>query len=141
MLAVAGLAVVAASIVALGEATSPGKRPDRVHAQGRADHWQVWVASGRLTHPKKLTSGAADSGWAVGHRTEDARVRQQPDRSDPNDAEVVNECSPMRPDGTNVTKLTDSKGLSGEPAWSPDGARSPWRPTAVTQTTSRASTS
>jgi Tol biopolymer transport system component len=28
----------------------------------------------------------------------------------------------MRPDGTGVTKVTDSHGFSGEPAWSPDGS-------------------
>ena len=41
---------------------------------------------------------------------------------DPNDSDVVNDVLSMRPDGTDVTMLTDSKGLSGEPAWSPDGA-------------------
>src|SRR5262249_5454609 len=40
----------------------------------------------------------------------------------PNDSDVVNDVFTMRPDGTGVTRLTDSKGLSGEPAWSPDGA-------------------
>ncbi len=86
------------------------------------DHWQVWVASGRLTHPKKLTSGAADSGWAVWSPDGKTLVfdsnRTDPD---PNDASVINDVFSVRPDGTDVTLLTDSKGLSGEPAWSPDG--------------------
>ena len=87
------------------------------------DHWQVWVASGRLTHPKKLTSGAADSGWAVWSPDgKTLAVRQQPDRSGPErrgcHQRRVLRCDPTDRD---VTMLTDSKGLSGEPAWSPDG--------------------
>ncbi len=87
------------------------------------DHWQVWVASARLAHPKKLTRGAADSGWAV-WSSDGTTLLFDSNRTDsnPTDADVVNDVFSMRPDGSKVTKLTDSKGLSGEPAWSPDGA-------------------
>ena len=88
-----------------------------------ADHWQVWVASSRLTHAKKLTSGAADSGWPV-WSPDGTKLAFDSNRTDanPTDSDVINDVFTMRPDGTDVTRLTDSKGLSGEPAWSPDGA-------------------
>jgi Tol biopolymer transport system component len=124
-LAVLGLALLGASVLTpLGGATSPG-RDGRIAymLKDGADHWQVWVASSRLTNPKKLTNGAADSGWAVWSPDGKTLVfdsnRSDPD---PNDADVINDVFSVRPDGTDVTMLTDSKGLSGEPAWSPDGA-------------------
>jgi Tol biopolymer transport system component len=119
-----GLMFVGASVVApLGGATSPGRNGRIAYMlKDGADHWQVWVASGRLTHPKKLTNGAADSGWAVWSPDGKTLVfdsnRTDPD---PSDANVVNDVFSMRPDGSQVTRLTDSKGLSGEPALSPDG--------------------
>ena len=121
----AGLALLAASVFApLGGATSPGHNGRIAFMlKDGANHWQIWVASGRLARPRKLTSGAADSGWAVW--SPDGRTlafdsnRTDPD---PNDSDVVNDVFSMRPDGSEVTTLTDSKGLSGEPAWSPDGA-------------------
>ena len=119
-----GLVVLGASILApLGGATSRGRNGRIAYMRNDAtDHWQVWVASDRLTHPKKLTSGAADSGWAVWSPDGKTLVfdsnRTDPD---PNDASVINDVFSVRPDGTDVTLLTDSKGLSGEPAWSPDG--------------------
>lgn len=86
-------------------------------------HWQVWVASGQLTSARKLTNEAADSGWAVwspdGKTLAFDSNRTDPD---PNDADVVNDVFTMRSDGTGLSKVTDSNGLSGEPAWSPDGA-------------------
>jgi Tol biopolymer transport system component len=124
-LAVLGLVLLCAFVLTpLGGATSPGRNGRIAYMlKDSTDHWQVWVASGRLADPKKLTSGAADSGWAVW--SPDGRTlvfdsnRTDPD---PNDADVVNDVFSMRPDGSRVTMLTDSKGLSGEPAWSPDGA-------------------
>jgi len=123
-LAVLGLVVLGASVLTpLGGATSPGRNGRIAYMRkDAAGHWQVWVASGRLTDPKKLTSGAADSGWAVWSPDGKTLVfdsnRTDPD---PNDANVTNDVFSVRPDGTDVKLLTDSKGLSGEPAWSPDG--------------------
>jgi Tol biopolymer transport system component len=123
LIALLAVAVVAA-LAGSATATSPGKNGRIAYMlQDQRAHWQVWVASARLTNPKKLTRGAADSGWPVW--SPDGKTllfdsnRTDPD---PNDADVVNDVFAMRPDGTGVTKLTDSKGLSGEPAWSPDGA-------------------
>ena len=124
-LAALGLVLVGASVLApLGAATSPGK-PGRIAYMRKdsADHWQVWVASGRLASPRKLTSEHADSGWPV-WSPDGSMLLVDSNRTDPdpNDSDVVNDVLSMRPDGTDVTMLTDSKGLSGEPAWSPDGA-------------------
>ena len=33
--------------------------------QDSAEHWQTWVANKDLSEQVKLTSGSADSGWAV----------------------------------------------------------------------------
>ena len=124
-LAVLGLVLLGASVLTpLGGATSPGRNGRIAYMlKDGADHWQVWVASSRLTNPKKLTNGAADSGWAV-WSPDGKMLAFDSNRSDPdpNDADVINDVFSVRPDGTDVTMLTDSKGLSGEPAWSPDGA-------------------
>jgi Tol biopolymer transport system component len=120
LLAVAVVAAVAGSATA----TSPGRNGRIAYMlKDRSDLWQVWVASARLTHPKKLTRGAADSGWAV-WSPDGKTLLFDSNRTDPNpnDADAVNDVFSMRPDGSQVTRLTDSKGLSGEPAWSPDGA-------------------
>lgn len=86
-------------------------------------HWQTWIAGRHLEHPKRITSGPADSGWAVwspdGRRLAFDSSRSDPD---PNDATHVNDVFTMNPDGTNVTQLTDTTGVSGDAAWSPDGS-------------------
>ena len=121
---VALLAVaLAAALAGSATATSPGKNGRIAYMlKDQRDHWQIWVASGRLAHPKKLTRGAADSGWAV-WSPDGKTLLFDSNRTDPNpnDADVLNDVFSMRPDGSQVTRLTDSKGLSGEPAWSPDG--------------------
>jgi Tol biopolymer transport system component len=122
------IALLAVAIVAaladLASATSPGTNGRIAYMlQDKSAHWQVWVAGARLTHAKKLTRGAADSGWPVWSPDGKALLfDSNRTDSDPNDADVVNDVFSMRPDGSNVTRLTDSTGLSGEPAWSPDGA-------------------
>jgi Tol biopolymer transport system component len=124
-LAAIGLMLVGASILApLGSATSRGRSGRIAYMlKDGADHWQIWVANSRLLGAKKLTSGAADSGWAV-WSPDGKRLAFDSNRTDqdPNDSHVINDVFVMRADGTGVTMLTDSKGLSGEPAWSPDGA-------------------
>lgn len=111
-------------ITPLGGATPPGTNGRIVYMRkDAAGHWQVWVADARLKNARKLTASRADSGWAVWSPDGKTLVfdsnRSDPD---PNDADVINDVFSVRPDGTDVTMLTDSKGLSGEPAWSPDGA-------------------
>jgi Tol biopolymer transport system component len=72
----------------------------------------------------KLTSGAADSGWAVwkpgGAKLAFDSNRSDPDPSDPN---AINDIFKMNPDGTGVVKLTDSKSYDSGPGWSPDGRK------------------
>jgi TolB protein len=40
----------------------------------------------------------------------------------PDDSRHVNDVFVMKPDGSGVKKLTDSKGVSGDAAWSPNGS-------------------
>src|SRR5690349_9081369 len=120
LLAVALVAALAGSATA----TPPGKNGRIAYMlKDQSDHWQVWVANARLAHAKKLTRQAADSGWPV-WSPDGKTLLFDSNRTDPNpnDVDVVNDVFSMRPDGSQVTMLTDSKGLSGEPAWSPDGA-------------------
>lgn len=88
----------------------------------RRGHWQIWVASSSLSRAKQLTHDRYDSGWAVWSPS-GKRLAFDSNRTDhtPNDAKHVNDVFVMRPDGSGVKKLTDSKGLSGDAAWSPSG--------------------
>jgi Tol biopolymer transport system component len=122
--ALIALAAVAAFSAPTAQATSPGPngriafmRPD---AQGR---WQVWTANPDLTAAQQLTAGGATSGWP-GWAPDAERIAFDSDRADPDptDEVFVNDVFTMRTDGSDVTKLTDSVGFSGDPAYSPDGA-------------------
>jgi len=109
----------------LTSATSPGKNGRIVFMRkDAAGHWQVWVAGPRLDGAKRITAGPADSGWPVwspdGRRLAFDSSRTDPD---PNDSTPVNDVFTMNPDGTDVTRLTDSVGASADAAWSPDGSR------------------
>jgi Tol biopolymer transport system component len=85
--------------------------------------WQVWIAGRRLTGAKQLTSGAADSGWAV-WSPKGRKLAYTSTRSDPNlkDSTEVWDVYTMNPNGSDVHKLTDSTGFADDPAWSPDGS-------------------
>jgi TolB protein len=87
-----------------------------------AGYWQIWVASSSLSGAKQLTHGRNDSGWAVWSPNGE-RLAFDSNRTDhtPNDSQQVNDVFVMRPDGSGVTRLTDSKGVSGDAAWSPNG--------------------
>jgi TolB protein len=89
----------------------------------RAGHWQVWVASADLSGAKRLTSGDYDTGWPVWSPNGKEIVfdSARTDRT-PNDQRHVNDVFLMKADGTGVKKLTDSKGTSGDAAWSPAGS-------------------
>ena len=88
-----------------------------------AGHWQIWVANSDLTGAKKLTHGRSDSGWPV-WSPDGKRLAFDSDRTDrtPDNANHVNDIFVMKPDGTRVKKLTGSKGVSENPAWSPNGS-------------------
>jgi Tol biopolymer transport system component len=88
-----------------------------------AGHWQVWVANPDLSGAKKLTRGRYDTGWAVWSPGGKWLVFDS-SRTDhtPNNSRHVNDVFVMKPDGSGVKKLTDSKGVSGDAAWSPNGS-------------------
>lgn len=84
---------------------------------------QVWTANPDLTAQQQLTHGDRNSGWAA-WAPDASRIAIDTDRADPDltDNVVINDVYTMRPDGTDLTKLTDSVGFSGDPAYSPDGS-------------------
>ena len=119
-LLVAGAALTAPTALA----TTPG--PNGRIAFHRADTSglsQVWTANPDLTAAQQLTGSAANSGFPA-WSPDAGRIAFDSDRADPDvtDDVVINDVYRMRPDGSGVTKLTDSVGFSGDPAYSPDGA-------------------
>lgn len=107
----------------LAGATAPGRDGQIAYMRkDSAGHWQIWVASSTLSGAKQLTHGHYDSGWAV-WSPNGKRLAFDSNRSDdtPNNSKHVNDVFVMRPDGFGVKKLTDSKGVSGDAAWSPSG--------------------
>jgi Tol biopolymer transport system component len=90
--------------------------------EDRAGHWQIWVASASLSEAKQLTQGDYDSGWAV-WSPNGKLLAFDSNRSDhtPNDSKHVNDVFVMRSDGSGVNKLTNSKSVNGDAAWSPSG--------------------
>ena len=105
-------------------ATSPGTdgRIDYTVKDG-AGHWQIWVANDDLSGAKKLTRGRYDSGWAV-WSPDGKQLAFDSNRTDntPSDSHHINDLFVMKPDGSGVKKLTDSNGVSGDAAWSPNGS-------------------
>jgi TolB protein len=83
---------------------------------------QIWVACADLTHQRRLTSLDKRSGWSV-WSPDATRIAFDSDREDPYPADihVINDVFTMAADGSDVRKVTDSVGESGDPAWSPDG--------------------
>jgi len=121
-LAVLTLGVLGAVPAAL--ATLPGKDGRIVYmVKDGAGHWQVWVANDDLSGARKLTRGDYDSGWAV-WSPGGKRLVFDSNRTDhtPNDSNHVNDVFLMNSDGSDVKELTDSKGVSGDAAWSPNGS-------------------
>jgi len=121
-LAILTLGVVVAVPTAL--ATSPGKDGRIVYmVKDGTGHWQIWVANPDLSSAKKLTHGRYDSGWAV-WSPDGKSLAFDSNRTDqtPDDSRHVNDVFVMKPDGSSVRKLTDSKGVSGDAAWSPNGS-------------------
>jgi Tol biopolymer transport system component len=116
--------VSAAALAGSSQATSPG-RDGRIAymVKDGAGHWQVWVANSDLSGAKKLTHGRSAGGWAVwspnGKRLafqsefQRGRANRTPKRS--------TNLFLMNPDGSDVKRLTRSKGVSGDAAWSPSG--------------------
>jgi Tol biopolymer transport system component len=114
--------------VTLAPARSQAARPGQngrvsYMVKNHAGHWQIWVANSDLSGAKKLTHGRYDSGWAR-WSPDGKRLVFDSNRTDhtPNDSRHVNDVFVMKPDGTGVKRLTDSKGVSGDAAWSPNGS-------------------
>ena len=117
--------------VALGSgagSVAAAKSPDRngdltFMRQDDAGFWQTWVADADMLHQRQLTHEAANSGWPVWQPNRD-RLAFDSDRSDPDlsDDVAINDVFVMKADGSGLRKVTDSVGVSGDPAWSPDGS-------------------
>ena len=90
--------------------------------QDDAGFWQTWVARSDMSHQRQLTDEHANSGWPVWAPTGN-RLAIDSDRTDadPADDHAINDVFVLNADGSGLTKVTDSVGMSGDPAWSPDG--------------------
>ena len=84
---------------------------------------QTWTACADLTHAKQLTSVAGHTSGFPVWSPDGSRIAIDTDRDDPDTADsvYVNDVYTMNADGSDLHKLTDSKGVSGDPAYSPDG--------------------
>ena len=84
--------------------------------------FQVWVANPDMTNQVQLTRGP-DDGWFPTWSPDGSRIAFSSYRTDPDldDGIEVHDVFTMRPDGTDVRQITDSRGYSGKPSWSPDG--------------------
>jgi Tol biopolymer transport system component len=122
--AIVTAAAFTANFASSSQATSPGRNGRIAYmVKDQAGHWQIWVANADPSGAKKLTRGHYDSGWAV-WSSDGTRLAFDSDRTDhtPNNSRHVNDVFVMKPDGSGVKKLTDSKGVSGDAAWSPSGS-------------------
>ena len=84
--------------------------------------FQVWVANQDMTQQVQITPGTSD-GWFPSWSPDGTRIAFSSHSSDPDpndDVEVIDVFT-MRPDGSDVRKITDSVGTSEKPSWSPDG--------------------
>ena len=117
-------AIVTGALTTSSQATPPGKN-GRIAFMRKDEggHWQIWIAGRRLEGARQITSGAADSGWPV-WSPDGRKLAFDSSRTDPkpNDSTAINDVFTMNPNGSNVTKLTDSVGASADAAWSPDGS-------------------
>jgi Tol biopolymer transport system component len=104
------------------EATHPGPNGRLVfHRFDEAGLPQVWTANPDLTAEHQLTH---EDAWSYGPvwAPDASRIAFDSSRSDPDptDDVPINNVFTMRPDGTEVTKVTDSVGFSGDAAYSPN---------------------
>jgi Tol biopolymer transport system component len=115
--------VAAASLVGPALATQPGANGRITFMRPDADgSFQVWTANPDLSHQVQLTDGPSDA-WFPAWSPDGTRIAFSSHRSDPDPADgtEIMDVFTMRPDGTDIRKVTDSVGFSSTPAWSPDG--------------------
>src|SRR5215212_7403781 len=98
--------------------------------QDSAEHWQIWIATQDLKTQVKLTSGSADSGWAVWRPGGANKLAFD------SDGDILK----MNPDGTEVVNLTDSDSADADAGWSPTERGSPSIPIEPTSRAGRRST-
>lgn len=84
--------------------------------------FQIFVANSDMSHQSQITPGTSD-GWFPSWAPDGSRIvfASHSTDPDPNDDVEIMDVFTMRPDGTDVRKVTDSLGYSGTPSWSPDG--------------------
>ena len=88
-----------------------------------AGAFQIWTANPDLSHAVQLTNGPDWDGWMPSWSPDGRRIAFSSHHADPDpsdDVEVMDVYT-MRADGSDIRKLTDSRGFSGMPSWSPDG--------------------
>jgi Tol biopolymer transport system component len=114
-----------AAIVALPpavHATQPGVNGRIAFHRGDLGRSQIFTANPDLSHEVQLTAGSEDGAtpaWSPdGSRIAFMSARSDPD---PDNGLEVRDIYTMKPDGSDVLKITDSVGFSGNPSWSPDG--------------------
>lgn len=110
--------------VGTATATFPGPNGRIAFMRFDADgEFQVWVANPDMSQQIQLTHGPGSDAWFPAWSPDGALIAFSSHRSDPDpgDDVEVSDVFTMRPDGTDVRKVTDSSGFSGNPAWSPDG--------------------
>ena len=80
--------------------------------------WQTWVANKDLSDQVKLTSGSADSGWAV-WKPGGAKLAFESDRTDPDldDTNAINDIFTMNPDGTDRHSISSNPEKMHQPDW------------------------
>jgi|ERR671911_43265 Tol biopolymer transport system component len=99
------------------KAAFPGQNGRIVfHRQDSNGLRQIWVADKDLLDQVQLTSGSAESGWAV-WKPGGATLAFDSNRADPDptDARAINDIFKMNPDGTGVVKLTHSNFFDSGP--------------------------
>ena len=122
--AAAALALlVAASAAGPASAVLPGQNGRITFMRfDENNNGEIWVANPDMTHQVQLTFGR-DDGWFPAWSPDGTRIAFGTNRNDPDfdDGVQISDIYTMRPDGSDLRKLTDSKGDSEKPTWSPDG--------------------